>query len=335
MTIDPIEGALGPVDVTLGAPGLAAPAPPSRPSRSAISFGVQRLEKNGSYLILGNVSPQMLFGPRVAALPADLSKAPLPLWQGANETLSVPLRLDAGDFFAYDGAGAAVAVTLGPETTQDGARVATATIAPSGRARAVGLSFVARPGPPKDDKSEAKDSDEKPETSAKAPARPRAPLVAGADRPVFFDLARDETQELRFDAPEAGLYRVETLGRLKTAVKLGAAVAPNLGFGLDNGPGHNGVAANFLRAGAYRAAVTAKELSGRVGFSVSRAPLLETQKLAPGGVARAALNPAPARSFPWKSRKMVLTDWNFWALGAPFGRGSKTRRAGRCRRRAR
>ena len=103
-------------------------------------------------------------------------------------------------------------------------------------------------------------------------------------------LRRDETKRLRFDVAQGGLYRVETLGRMKTALRVGANVSPRLGEGEANGPGDNALVTAFLRAGAYRAAVTAKESSGHLGLAVSPATLAPTAKLVDAGIARATLD---------------------------------------------
>jgi hypothetical protein len=341
LVLDPIGDAAGVIDVTLGTPGVAAPAPVSAPARVAISFGEQRLEKEGSYLIIANVAPGLLIGPRVVALPANLEAAPLPLWQGAAETISIPLRSPKnGKIVAHDGKGGDVALTFGPETIDNAMLVKTAKIAPSGRARALGVAFVPDPAAKAEEKEQAKDADkEKQEDSNSAPkpsTKPlpgRAPLVATQGRATYFDLARDETRELRFDVVQGGLYRVETLGRLQTAIKLGAAVSTNLGAGENNGPGHNGLVTTYLRAGAYRAAVTAKESAGRIGFAATPATLIETPKLVDAGSARATLAPGKGASIPleitqdglytidllgvgrrWRAR---LEDSDGWPLGKP------------------
>ena len=340
LVLDPIGDAAGVVDVTLGTPGVAAAAPVQAPARVAISFGEQRLERDGSYLIIANVAPELLVGPRVVALPANLETAPLPLWQGADETISIPLRSPKnGRIVAHDSKGGDVALTFGPETIDDAMSVRTAKIAPSGKARALGLAFVPDGSSKTEEKEEAKDADkEKQEepNAAPKPSKPppgRAPLVTAAGRATYFDLARDETRELRFDVAQGGLYRVETLGRLQTAIKIGAAISTNLGAGENNGPGHNGLVTTYLRAGAYRAAVTAKELAGRLGFSAAPATLIETPKLVDEGSARATLAPGKGASIPleitqdglytidllgvgrrWRAR---LEDFEGWPLGKP------------------
>ena len=217
--------------------------------------------------------------------------------------------------------------------------VRTVKIAPGGKARALGLAFVPDLAAKAEEKENAKDADkEKREESnaAPKPSKPlpgRAPLVAAAGRPTYFDLARNETRELRFDVAQGGLYRVETLGRLQTAIKIGAAISTNLGAGENNGPGHNGLVTTYLRAGAYRAAVTAKESAGRVGFSAAPATLIETPKLVDEGSARATLAPGKGASIPleitqdglytidllgvgrrWRAR---LEDFEGWPLGKP------------------
>ncbi len=348
LVLDPIDAAAGVVDVTLGTPGVAAAAPVQAPARVGISFGEQRLERDGSYLIIANVAPELLVGPRVVALPANLDKEPLPLWQGADETISIPLRTPKnGRIVAHDGRGADVALTFGPETIDDAMFVKTVKIAPSGKARAFGLAFVPDGAAKAEEKEEAKDADkEKQEVSdaTPKPSKPppgRAALVATAGRATYFDLARDEMRELRFDVARGGLYRVETLGRLQTAIKIGAVVSTNLGAGENNGPGHNGLITTYLRAGAYRAAVTAKESAGRLGFSATPATLIETPKILDEGGARATLAPGKGASIPleitqdglytidllgvgrrWRAR---LEDSEGWPLGKPGETRSLTR----------
>jgi hypothetical protein len=200
------------IDVTLGPPGLAVSAPATAPSRSTISFGTQTLEKDGSYLILTNVAPQLLTGPRVVALPVELDKAPLALWQDKGKDVALPVRLPkTGKAIARDWHGADVALTLADQSEENAQRLATIKIAASEK-RALGLIFVPEPTPAKPEIGQA-----------------RQRRSAAVTRPAYFDLARDETRRLRFDVAQGGLYRVETLGRMKTALRVGANVSPRLG----------------------------------------------------------------------------------------------------------
>ncbi len=298
LVLEPQGDAAGVIDLTLGTPGVAAPAPATAPERMAISFGQQQLELSGSYHIIGNIAPQLLMGPRIVALPADLATAPLPLWQGANEKLVIPLRAPKnGKIVARDSKGADVPLNLSPELVQNEIPVVTATITPAAKDRALALVFVAAPASAVQGEELPTSGKEKPGAPRK-PAAGRAALSAAQAHPIFFDLGSDETQEVRFNVTQGGLYRVETLGRLQTAVKIGAAISTNLASGENNGPGHNGLATTYLRAGAYRAAVTAKESSGHLGFSVAPATLVTTPKLDDQGSVRATLAPGKGAVVP-------------------------------------
>ncbi|MBM3551017.1 MAG: hypothetical protein FJX45_04470 [Alphaproteobacteria bacterium] len=318
----------GVIDVTLGPPGLSVSAPAPAPSRATMSFGTQTLERDGSYLILTNVAPQLLTGPRVVALPVELDKAPLAIWQEAGKEIALPVRLPkTGRAMARDAHGADVALTLTDQREENAQRLATIRIAALEKSRALGLVFVPEVTPAKSE-----------ETGKPAPIA----LSATVARPAFFDLARDETKRLRFDVAQGGLYRVETLGRMKTALRIGANISPRLGEGEANGPGANALVTAFLRAGAYRAAVTAKDSSGHLGLAVSPAILAPTSKLVDAGVARATLELGKGAITPieitndgeyriellglkqkWRAR---LEDADGWPLAAPGEMQRLTRR---------
>ncbi len=284
LTLEPLGDTGGVVDLTLGPPGLTPPAPAALPARATIAFGEQALE-SGSYLLLTNTAPQLLTGPRVVALPAALDKAPLALRQEAGKEIAIPLRLPKeGKVVARDATGALAPLALDGEKIENDQRLVTAKIAPAESARALGLIYVP-PAPPA-------------ATAATDGAVSGKALRATTGRPAFFDLARDETKRLAFDAPQGGLYRIETLGRLKTALRVGAAVSPNLGEGDANGPGKNGLVTTYLRAGAYRAAVTAKESAGHVGLAVTPATLTPTAKIVDAGEAHVTLAPGKGAAVP-------------------------------------
>ncbi|MGJ0454200.1 MAG: hypothetical protein ACR65T_13380 [Methylocystis sp.] len=328
LKLEPKGDSAGVIDVTLGPPGLSVSAAAAAPSRSTISFGTQTLERDGSYLILTNVAPQLLTGPRVVALPVELDKAPLALWQDAGKDVALPVRLPkTGKAIARDWHGADVALTFGDQKEENAQRLATLKIAAAEKPRALGLIFVPDPTPAKSE-----------EPGKPAPTA----LSAAVARPAFFDLARDETRRLRFDVAQGGLYRVETLGRMKTALRVGANVSPRLGEGDANGPGDNALVTAFLRAGGYRAAVTAKESSGHLGLAVSPATLAPTTKLVDAGIARATLDSGKGAIVPieitregeyriellglkqkWRAR---LEDADGWPLAAPGEMRRVTRR---------
>lgn len=285
LTLEPLNGAGGVADVTLGPPGLAAPAPTPAPSRASLSFGERQLESNGSYLILTNAAPQLLTGPRVVALPADLAKAPLALHQAAGQELTIPLRVPKeGRIVARDSHGAEVSLAFAEEKMESDQRLVTVKIAAPQKERAIGLVYLPA--------TQA--------ATAEAEGKENARTRASAGRPAFFDLKRDETKNLQFDVGQGGLYRVETLGRMKTKLRVGAAVSPKLGEGEANGPGNNALVTTYLRAGAYRAAVTAKESDGHLGLSVSPATLTPTAKVTDKGDARATLAPGKGAVVPFE-----------------------------------
>jgi len=330
LTLAPVGDAAGVVDVTLGTPGVSAPLP--APARATISFGEQKLEKDGSYLILANVAPGLLTGPRVVELPADLEKAPLALRQPAKTELAVPIRLPkTGAVAARDSRGADVALALADERSENDARFATVKIAPVEKERALGLVFVPEPAK----KEEAATGDEPGKS-------PHAAPIASVGKAAFFDLARDEAKQARFDVSQGGLYRIETLGRLQTALTVGTSFAPRLGQGENNGPGHNGLVTAYLRAGAYRASVTARESAGRVGLSVSPSALVTTVKLSDDGIARVTLDSGKGAAVPFEITRDGLyrlellgvnRDWNArledadgWPLAAPGKLARLTRR---------
>jgi len=334
LTLQPVGDAAGVVDVTLGPPGLSAPLPSPPPSRAAISFGEHKLEGDGSYLVLVNTAPDLLAGARIVSLPVELEKAPLALQQPAGAELAVPLRLPkTGAAIARDSKGAEIAVTLADEKIENDVRFVTAKIAPAAGARALGLIFV----------PEAAKSDEAAKSEDAGKAKPaRAPPPAAVGKPAFFDIARDETKYAPFSVAQGGLYRIETLGRLQTALAVGTSFAPRLGQSENNGPGHNALVSAYLRAGGYRAAVTAKESEGRVGVSVTPAALRTTAKLEGEGVARATLDAGAGALVPfdipqggvyridllgvtreWSAR---LEDAEGWPLAAPGKLTRLTRR---------
>ena len=145
LKLEPKGDSGGVIDVTLGPPGLSVSAPAAAPSRSTISFGTQTLERDGSYLILTNVAPQLLTGPRVVALPVELDKAPLALWQDAGKDVALPVRLPkTGKAIARDWHDADVALTLADQKEENEQRLATIKIAAVGKTARAGPHLRSR-----------------------------------------------------------------------------------------------------------------------------------------------------------------------------------------------
>ncbi|MBR0667556.1 hypothetical protein GXW71_24580, partial [Roseomonas hellenica] len=117
---------------------------------------------------------------------------------------------------------------------------------------------------------------------------PALPALA-AGRPLFFDLARDQARSFALTLPEGGLYRVETLGRLRTRGSLGTAFIAPLEEAVGNGTGQNMLIQRHLRAGAYRLTVTAEASNGRLGLLARPAPTRDAPVLRPDSAVRASL----------------------------------------------
>ena len=145
------------------------------------------------------------------------------------------------------------------------------------------------------------------------PATAVQPLQAA--QPFFFDLKKGERRRFVLDAPVGGLYRVETLGRLKTSLDVATPYLPKLGSASDNGPGHNALLQSYLRAGSYRVNVTASESSGRLAVSARPAPLADAGVLVPGGSGRASLNEGSGVVFPIAIAEAGLYRVDLYGLG--------------------
>ncbi|WP_159729118.1 hypothetical protein [Methylosinus sp. Ce-a6] len=318
LSLTPLEGAVGLVDLTLGPPGVAPDLPSPPPARAVVSFGEHKLDRTGSHFILANVAPGLLTGPRVIALPADLEKGPAPVWRSAATEYLLPVRTPrGGKIFVVDDKGASAPAEIIEEKIENDHRFATVRLPARAEPGALALVYS---------------RDVEPSAAGEA-AKERPPEAISSAKPAWFDLSRDETREFRFDVPEGGLYRVETLGRLRTRLALGAALAPHLGEGEDNGPGHNALVTTYLRAGAYRAAVTARESAGHLGLAVKSVAMAATAPIVGEGAARAALDGGRGAVVPidipedglyrldltglgkqWRAR---LEEADGWPLAAP------------------
>jgi uncharacterized protein len=284
LRLDPVNGAVGVIDLTVGPPGLAAePARPG-PPRAIIPLGMHTLDKGVEYQVFLNEAPNLVAAPTIRALPADLGTAPLTLYQQPGEALEVPVRAPARGALATTGAdGAPVPVVLGPATTLRGARTATLRLPAPAQGRAVVLSW-----------SDPQDRALPPEGPAGDAAR--EPLAAGTPR--FLDLGRDRERSFALHVPEGGLYRVETLGRLRTSLALSTAFLPDIETAEASGAGQNALLQAYLRAGRYRLGVKALASAGRLGVQAAPAVLRDGSPLAPGGSVRATLADGEGAVFP-------------------------------------
>jgi uncharacterized protein len=340
LKIEPVDGAQGELDLTIGQPGLLpVPAAPGA-ARIAIPFGVHRIEKDASYRILTGSVPGIVTGPKAVALPADLGKEALAIFQpaqdkaaapasanGAGEKkpsqpgtpapepgkpdadakkpepapLEIPVRAPLGGTISVTGVnGAPIEAALSGEKKADSYRTLTIKVRPAKDSRTIIVSW----------------KDAKPGESAApsiAPQAVRPALAAG--KPNYFDLSRGQERSFDLTVAQGGLYRVETLGRLKTSLRAATAFLPNLASAADNGAGHNALLQTYLRAGTYHVAVKASESAGHLGLAAIPAPLLETELLVPEGSVRASLSSGKGALVPFEIAEAGEYRLDLYGLG--------------------
>ncbi len=189
-------------------------------------------------------------------------------------SLVIPVRLPVGGrLVATDHAGAVIESSVSILGVDKDMISAVVTIPPSDVARTVILAFVRNEVPVL--------------TPVVGAENFGAPLEAGVAG--FFNLQEKESRRFQLNVPEGGLYRLETLGRLKTNVSVSTAFLPRLAAASDNGPGRNALLQTYLRAGSYRVGVSTSESSGRLGLVAMPAGLIDTGVLVAGGSVRATL----------------------------------------------
>jgi hypothetical protein len=305
LRLKPVDGASGPLDLTIGPPGLfpdrpSAPQPPS----PVIAFGRQTVLPGQRLSLVSGDGPGVTVALAARELPVDLEAAPLSVTVAAQEAVELPVRLPAaGRLVATVIGEGAVAVELRAPQERAGKQFGTAWVAAADRARTVILAW------------------HPPVAAANAPvpalaSSPAEPLEAG--RPRFFDLAEDQRRSFAFAVGEGGLYRVETLGRLKTEGWIGTPFIAEIDHQAANGRGQNMLLQSYLRAGRYRVTVAAKESFGRAGIVANPAPLLDRATLVPGGSVRAALPAGSGAAFPIEIAEAADYHLDLLGLGREF-----------------
>jgi uncharacterized protein len=276
LKLEPVGDAAGVVDVTLGPPGLQPERLPPAVPRPAISFGTQVLDKDASYQVFASAAPGLQVAPGARALPVLLDKGALTLVQEPGQGLSIPVKVpDRGALAAEEVNGVPVPVELADDVTAKDARTVTIRLPAPDKRRAVVLSW----------------SDPQamvPKAAGTVPTAEALPVVQ-AGTAQFSDLEEGTSRSFRLDVAEGGLYRIETLGRLKTGLTLSTAFRPGIDKAEANGAGLNALLQTYARAGRYLVTVNALEGTGRLGLSARPAPLAETAALLPSGSVRASL----------------------------------------------
>ena len=218
-------------------------------------------------------STQRVVAPK--PLPPRPSPAVLPPRTAALDgSLVIPIRIPTGGrLVATDQTSNPMDVAVATQGVDKDIISATVTIPPSESERTIVLAFVKNEPPVAMPKVVTEDFGD--------------PLAAGVA--AFFDLKETESRRFLLNAPEGGLYRLETLGRLKTNVSVSTSFSPRLATAGDNGAGHNALLQTYLRAGAYRVGVAAYDSSGRLGLVAKPAALINAGALVPDGRVRATL----------------------------------------------
>ena len=278
LDIIPARGAEGSADLVVGPPGAAAPPVTAWPVDPVIPFGVQVVAPGQTLRLAGPSAPGVQVGLSARKVPVALAEGPLTATQAVGTSLAIPVALAPGGTLAVSEVGGGP-VAFGLQAASGGSTV---VVPIADHARSVVLAWrrVTAPAP------------------IPAPAAPGAAAMVAPGRPAALDLAEGETRGYALDVPEGGLYRVETLGRLHTAGRIGTAFIPRLGEAEANGAGGNMLLQQILRAGRYRVDVTARESAGHLGLAVAPAPILTGAALTPGGSVRASVPAGAAISFP-------------------------------------
>ena len=317
LSLSPRAGAQGSLDLVVAPPG-AAPSPPvpALPANPVVPLGVQTIRPGQSLELSGVEGPGVTLGLSARRVPVALAEGPLAASLGVGETLTVPVQVAPGGTLAVSELGAGPIAYAQRDPGPDGRSTVVVPIAD--HPRTVVLAWRRAVAPP---------------AAIPAPPPPGAEAVMRAGTPVFLDLQHDARRGVTLEVAQGGLYRVETLGRMRTSGRLATAFLPGLGEGDANGIGSNMLVQAMLRAGRYRVEVTAHDSSGHLGLLASPAPLLQGTALVPGGSVRATLPAGSGAGFPvevaspgryrlavqglgpaWQGR---LEDAQGWPLAAP------------------
>jgi hypothetical protein len=169
----------------------------------------------------------------------------------------------------------------------------------------------------------------------------RRPSVLRAGPPRALTLTRGQVRTYALEVEEAGLYRVETVGLLRTGGVMRSRMNTSLAQAESNGTGRNFLVQRRLGVGEYRVDVAAKNRSaGPLGVRLGRSALADGGRLRLGVPARMELDRGEAGAFrfevtaaglhrvevlgqdwdpPW-----VVEDEEGWPLVAPGTTGARS-----------
>jgi uncharacterized protein len=282
LSLEPIGGKTGSLEVIVGAPGSKPPpmATPL-PADPVIPLGLQTLAPGQQLRLDAGDAADSTTGLVVRASPVALAAGPLLATIAAGNSLSIPVLVAPGGQLSVTELGVGPIDAGQTDNTQPGRT--TVVIPVSDHPRTVALAWRPNPATP---------------AAIPAPPPPGQVVSVTAGTPSYLDLARGEERGFALTVPEGGLFRVETTGRLHTSGRMATPFVPQLATADGNGVGQNMLIQSDLRAGRYRVDVRAVESAGHLGLLARPAPLLAGGTLVPGGSVRTSLPGGSGVSFP-------------------------------------
>jgi hypothetical protein len=282
LKLDPVAEASGILDLTVGPPGLVPPdSQPVQPADLVASFGQRQLAAGQALRLIANSGPQASVALSARPWPLNLADGPLAVSQGAGEAVSLSLQHAADGTLLQTEVGIRT-TELTPTAVPASAAAADLTLPAPDKPRTTILSWRPPAAPLPD--------------PAVSPPPPLTALQAG--KPAWFDLDREAERSFALTVADGGLYRVETLGRLRTSGSIGTPFIDSLGEASANGAGQNMLLQQYLRAGRYRVTTKAEDGTGRLGITARPTPMLSGAALVPAGTVRAALPAGSGVLFP-------------------------------------
>jgi hypothetical protein len=116
--------------------------------------------------------------------------------------------------------------------------------------------------------------------------------VISTDKPVFFDIGQSARTDYQFSIKEAGIYRIETSGRLSTGIQIRDRLLQFVRSAQEKGIGRNAIFIDYLLPGQYMISVNSEGASaGHLSLLVKRDELLNGGKLE-NGIEKRSLVPA-------------------------------------------
>ncbi len=110
------------------------------------------------------------------------------------------------------------------------------------------------------------------------------------EQAVFKNFERNQTEVYYFSLSQDSIYRVESLGRLATALNLRTALRSSLFKAKENGYGRNALIQGYLRAGDYLVELQSQGNSkGRAGIRLVKLDIPPAIAMAPGSIDRRSL----------------------------------------------